>query len=110
MIIVVNTGTFAMILPEDNKEDYVFNQLRNAHIEGLNIYKKPEFPAKFNFGKADNDLLLPIVLTTDKGYYIQEPSVEKNQDDDDDDDEPKKGIHGYHPLHVKEMNAGNFFF
>ena len=74
------------------------------------MYKKPDFPPKFKFDKADTELLLPIVLTTDKGYYIGEPSIDKDGDDsdDDNDDDNKKGIHGYHPLHVKEMNVAMF--
>lgn len=43
------------------------------------------------------------------GYYIGEPSIDKDGDgDDDSSEEPKKGNHGYHPLHVREMNAGFF--
>lgn len=83
--------------------------LRNAHIEGLNIYKKPDFPETFKF-QGETELILPIVLTADKGYFIGEPSIGKNADDDENNDseEPKKGLHGYHPTFSREMNSAMF--
>ena len=88
----------------------MFNLLRNAHIEGLNVYKKPDFPEKFKFDKGDAELILPIVLTADKGFYIGEPSIDKNGDDDENNDseEPKKGLHGFHPIFSREMNSAMF--
>ena len=86
--------------------------LRNAHIEGLNVYKKPDFPEKFRFdtSAAGAELILPIVLTADKGYYIGEPNIGKNADEDENNDseEPKKGLHGFHPVFSREMNSAMF--
>lgn len=50
--------------------EQLYNHLRSAKIEGLNVYRKDQYPKHFHYGKGESELLLPILLTADKGYWI----------------------------------------
>ena len=114
---LVSTDAFTMLLPEKGKEDYVYNSLRNAKIEGLNVYRREQFPRHFRYGTGQSELILPIVLTADRGFWIEKPDMdgddqngEMTDENDDDVAQDRKGVHGYDPLHVKEMNGAMLAF
>ncbi|CAG2118376.1 unnamed protein product, partial [Medioppia subpectinata] len=84
----------------------VYQELRQAEIKGLNVYKKDNIPEKFHF--KNNKNVLPILLTTDKGYLIQAPRIKSKVYPDyerSEDNEPKGGGHGFDADYVDEMRA-----
>lgn len=92
---VVGDGAFVMIQPEKRKTDdvsalwrqyvannifdftfmnanvsffKVYDQLLQASVRGLNVYKRDKLPKKLHL--RDSEMVLPIVLTADEGYVI----------------------------------------
>ncbi|RWS31963.1 ectonucleotide pyrophosphatase/phosphodiesterase family member 6-like isoform X1 [Leptotrombidium deliense] len=104
---IVGNGAFVMLLPEKNRDNNVYEQLRNANIEGLNVYSKEKLKKRFRLRK--NSLLLPIILTTDKGYLIQTPDVKGTVYPIADLDE-YEGFDGFDPQDEEEMNTLMYAF
>jgi hypothetical protein len=115
----------------------LYRSLRRAKIEGLNVYRREHFPKHFRFGTGKSELMLPIVLTADRGFWIEKPKThsedsDESEDDANDDVAPnvggvapeatgstnqaedpgnkRLGVHGYDPLHVPEMNGALIAF
>lgn len=43
---VVGSGAFVMLKPEKSKSDFIFTQLRQTLVKGLNVYKSNKLPAR----------------------------------------------------------------
>ncbi|KAM5329690.1 LOW QUALITY PROTEIN: ectonucleotide pyrophosphatase/phosphodiesterase family member 7-like [Glossophaga mutica] len=82
---IVDYGGFGMILPKPEKEEALYQVLKNAHPH-LNVYKE-EFPERFHFAKHER--VLPIVMFADSGYNINGLIIYFN-----------KGDHGFDNVHM----------
>jgi len=102
----VGEGTFAMVAPEKKKMDNVYQQLRQANVKGLNVYKKDKLPKRFHI--RESDLVLPIVLTADEGYVINLPEIKNKVYPGEPQDQ--QGYNGYDPDDVDEMNTIMYAF
>ncbi|KAI1280462.1 Glycerophosphocholine cholinephosphodiesterase ENPP6 [Halotydeus destructor] len=100
---VVGEGAFVMIQPEKGKNEFVYQQLLQGNNRGLNVYKRNALPKRFHLKQSDR--MLPIILTADKGYFINTPKIKTKVYPDDEDDEEVLGYHGYDAEHVSEMNS-----
>ncbi|XP_054155596.1 glycerophosphocholine cholinephosphodiesterase ENPP6-like [Oppia nitens] len=118
----IGKGSVAQVLPEKDKEDEVFHQLRQAKVDGLNVYRKANIPDRYHMKNHKN--VLPILLTTDEGYYIEPPTIKDkvyphqesdtapgdDSDDDNDNNDNNNvlkggGAHGYDVEYVDEMRT-----
>ena len=81
-VVTIGGGPFIEIRPSENDIETIYQQLQN--IEHTQVYKKDDFPAKFNY--SNNDRIEPIIFIADEGWSIQKPG--RN---------PSPGSHGYDP-------------
>jgi hypothetical protein len=97
-------GAMVMLQPEATKRDHVYEELRQANVRGLNVYKKNNIPSRLRLRKSR--MTLPIVVTADKGYVIELPDINgKVYPEEDDDNNIQQGHHGYDPAHVEDMRG-----
>ncbi|XP_023233226.1 ectonucleotide pyrophosphatase/phosphodiesterase family member 6-like [Centruroides sculpturatus] len=94
-------GSSTMIQPVEGKLDKLYNDLKQANIKGLQIFKKEEIPEKYHF--KHNKYVLPLFLLADKGYFIKALSdFNKTRTKS----EPIiYGYHGYDPNVVEDMRT-----
>ena len=81
-VVTIGGGPFMEIRPSGNDIETIYQQLQN--IEHTQVYKKDDFPAKFNY--SNNDRIEPIIFIANEGWSIQKPG--RN---------PSPGSHGYDP-------------
>lgn len=105
---VVGSGAFVMLKPEKSKSDFIFTQLRQTLVKGLNVYKSNKLPARYKIKHASR--LLPIIVTADEGYHLTVPSIKNKVIPSDSSEESNSqsneiGFTGYDADHVEEARA-----
>ncbi|CAN7938214.1 unnamed protein product [Ixodes hexagonus] len=99
--IMLDGGSFSMLRPYPDKIQKVYDELKNANIKGLNVYKREELPELFHL--KHTYLTQPLVLTADPGYYIKKLNNSKIMKPNS--STIYKGNHGYDPLQLEDMRA-----
>ncbi|XP_029823993.3 glycerophosphocholine cholinephosphodiesterase ENPP6 [Ixodes scapularis] len=99
--VMLDGGSFSMLRPYPDKIEKVYNDLTNANIKGLHVYKREGLPDLFHL--KHTYLTQPLVLTADPGYYIKKlNNTEKMKPMSS---KIYKGNHGYDPLQTEDMRA-----
>lgn len=104
----VGTGAFVMLKPEKSKTDFIFNQLRQSLVKGLNVYKSNKLPPRYRIKHPSR--LLPIIVTSDEGYHLSVPNIKNKVIPSESSEESNSasaeaGFTGYDPDHVEESRA-----
>ncbi|MBI4430050.1 MAG: alkaline phosphatase family protein [Ignavibacteriales bacterium] len=64
---VVDWSPVTALIPEDGKDEKVFNALKNAH-PSLKVYRKSEIPAQWHYNKSPR--IAPLTAVADDGWTI----------------------------------------
>lgn len=104
----VGSGAFVMLKPEKSKSDFIFNQLRQSLVKGLNVYKSNKLPPRYKIKHPSR--LLPIIVTTDEGYHLSVPNIKNKvipseSSEESNSESAEAGFTGYDPDHVEEARA-----
>ncbi|XP_022240767.1 ectonucleotide pyrophosphatase/phosphodiesterase family member 6-like [Limulus polyphemus] len=94
-------GASCMIVPTEEKEDKLYEDLSKGNITGLQVYKKEDLPEKYHI--KGNSLTTPIVLMADPGYYII--GLEDKNRSIPISSKIYLGSHGYDPDKTKDMRT-----
>jgi predicted AlkP superfamily pyrophosphatase or phosphodiesterase len=85
-------GEFTQIFPKPGKEDAIYDAITEKRPPNIFIYRRNEFPARYNFGK--NKRIAPIVVIPAEGTIITNRSRMAGYIEDDRLDNTRGG-HGY---------------
>ncbi|GAB6032332.1 Ectonucleotide pyrophosphatase/phosphodiesterase member 6, variant 2 [Chamberlinius hualienensis] len=101
-------GTCSGIYPKAARLEKVYNDLKKMEKKGgVTVYKKSDIPAKYHIKQSDRTA--PIVITANPGFYILPLLNNEKQNPPFIDSEIYhnigKGVHGYDPALVTEMNG-----
>ena len=66
--VMLDRGSIALLVPKENKEDKIIEDLKKANVTGLNYFKKENIPDEYHF--KEHSRISSILLTADKGYFI----------------------------------------
>lgn len=99
---MIYQGASCMILPEDGKEEEVYNKIKNAKFPGLNVYRKQNIPEHYHL--KNNYLTLPILLVADEGSFITGMDL-PGKSIPGKSTVTRSGTHGYDPYKVKDMRT-----
>ncbi|XP_067136105.1 glycerophosphocholine cholinephosphodiesterase ENPP6-like [Centruroides vittatus] len=69
--VMLDVYCMSMLWPENDKEEKVYNDLINANLEGLQVYRKRDIPNIFHF--RDHNRIAPILMLTNSSDYIIVP-------------------------------------
>ncbi|GIZ04901.1 hypothetical protein CEXT_757551 [Caerostris extrusa] len=99
--LMLDRGAVSMILPEQGREEKLYEDLKKGNIPGLTVYRKRDIPEHYHLKK--HKLVQPILIIADEGYVIKALSDPKKM-------KPFaerifKGYHGYDPYQVKNMRT-----
>lgn len=94
-----NRGSFAMIRPKRGKINKIHHKLKNANINGLQVFLKNDLPENYKIKKSK--FVLPIILLAEQGFIIKSISDGKQIGPSD----IYSGEHGYDPYKVKDMRT-----
>lgn len=105
---IVGSGAFVMLKPEKSKSEFIFNQLRQSLVKGLNVYRSNKLPPRYKIKHASR--LLPIIVTADEGFHLTVPSIKNKVIPSDSSEESNSqsnqvGFTGYDADHVEEARA-----
>ncbi|PIK48466.1 putative ectonucleotide pyrophosphatase/phosphodiesterase family member 7-like [Apostichopus japonicus] len=103
---MANYGPTFQLLPKEGKMDKVYDALKDK-VEGMNIYKKAEFPERLHY--ANHPRILPILGFVEPGWFIYTDPLNIQQDVD----RIFGSQHGYDTRHMAMksyfMAKGPFF-
>ena len=85
-------GEFTQIFPKPGKEDAIYNAIKAKLPKTAKIYRRSEFPKRFNFGK--NKRIAPLVVVPDAGIVIT-TRERMNRAEKDGRLDAVRGAHGY---------------
>ena len=85
-------GEFTQIFPKPGKEDTIYNAIKAKLPKTAKIYRRSEFPKRFNFGK--NKRIAPLVVVPDAGIVIT-TRERMNRAEKDGRLDAVRGAHGY---------------
>ena len=105
---IVGSGAFMMLKPEKSKSEFIFNQLRQTLVKGLNVYRSNKLPPRYKIKHVSR--LLPIIVTADEGFHLTVPSIKNKVIPSDSSEESNSqsnevGFTGYDADHVEEARA-----
>ncbi|XP_015909701.2 glycerophosphocholine cholinephosphodiesterase ENPP6-like [Parasteatoda tepidariorum] len=97
----VSFGTMSMIIPQDNMLDKLYEAMKQANLNGVEVYKKENIPEKYRI--KENERTTPIVLMANEGFLIKglsdpNKALKGHQD-------KLHGTHGYDPALVEDMRT-----
>ncbi|XP_067137651.1 glycerophosphocholine cholinephosphodiesterase ENPP6-like [Centruroides vittatus] len=96
---MLNRGSFAMILPKRGKINKIYEELKKANINGLQVFLKNELPENYKIKKGK--YVLPIVILAEEGFLIKGISNNKQIGQE----AIYNGEFGYDPYTVRDMRA-----
>ncbi|XP_023226862.1 ectonucleotide pyrophosphatase/phosphodiesterase family member 6-like [Centruroides sculpturatus] len=96
---MLNRGSFAMIQPKRGKINEIYEELKKANINGLQVFLKNELPENYKIKKGK--YVLPIVILAEEGFLINGISNNKQIGQQ----EIYNGEFGYDPYTVRDMRA-----
>ena len=85
-------GEFTQIFPKEGKEDEIYNAIKSKLPPTADVYRRDEFPARYNFGK--NKRIAPIVVLPKPGAIIMNRKRYKEMEERGTLDKMRGG-HGY---------------
>ena len=94
-------GEFTQIFPKPGKEDAIYNAIKAKLPKTAKIYRRSEFPKRFNFGK--NKRIAPLVVIPEAGTVIT-TRERMNRAERDGRLDAVRGAHGY-DNDIVEMRA-----
>lgn len=94
-------GEFTQIFPKPGKEDAIYNAIKAKLPKTAKIYRRSEFPKRFNFGK--NKRIAPLVVIPEAGTVIT-TRERMNRAEKDGRLDAVRGAHGY-DNDIVEMRA-----
>lgn len=97
----VSYGATMMLVPEDGMLDKLYSDLKNANINGVQVYKKEEIPESYHL--KESPMMNDIFLKADKGYFLK--SLNESGKVIGEIPKPYKGHHGFHPDDVPDMRT-----